>query len=580
MARSFRSVITVGVVAIASLATTAVPVRAAKVQKPGTPKVVVVSVRKTSSKYATYTFVVELSTVGGRPTSTIVETGWNKSCTIKGTRTSCSVANIRTTRYLTISAYSKNSAGSSKKSKGIGLYPATGYVRTGYSLSGKKFPSALTLTSNSRILADNTGKWAKFQPLRRSGVMGASSRSGLRPRVPAGSVVFQTSNIIGVALPSNAQPCGSGQSAACAVGIGADGSNSSFLAPGSAPAYVRDFYAAPNNKFYVVFASATALVSGGPSCVLAEIDVQSGVPTCVDNSLQNVAMSMGSTFGNWQNGNPPIQFDDAGSIYYSGIANNKFALRKNVNGQVADLINDNVTVRDYLVLNDGSVLIAGTTTSTQAWWFRKITPTGGVVNLAANIQMNFMRRFADGNVYFGALGGVYLGGQVKRYITSTGALDPTPWIGDSRMGMTATNNTAVLCAASGSSGLCSGNGSNIRAAYNVAGGQTIVVAGSPGIGGTSLVVYYPTLAYAPTVVTSVTLSYQVGNKLIIAGTNEAGTNVLTILDTTTMQETILMDASNEVEIYNMGYVPSTNKLMFNGLRFSDNKYVVGEVTLP
>jgi hypothetical protein len=40
-----------------------------------------------------------------------------------------------------------------------------------------------------------------------------------------------------------------------------------------------------------------------------------------------------------------------------------------------------------------------------------------------------------------------------------------------------------------------------------------------------------------------------------------------------------MDASNEIEIYNMNYVASTNMIMFDGLRFSDNQYVIGQVDL-
>jgi hypothetical protein len=42
----------------------------------------------------------------------------------------------------------------------------------------------------------------------------------------------------------------------------------------------------------------------------------------------------------------------------------------------------------------------------------------------------------------------------------------------------------------------------------------------------------------------------------------------------------LIDSTNEVEIYNMSYITATNKIMFNGLRFSDNTLVVGEVDMP
>jgi hypothetical protein len=66
---------------------------------------------------------------------------------------------------------------------------------------------------------------------------------------------------------------------------------------------------------------------------------------------------------------------------------------------------------------------------------------------------------------------------------------------------------------------------------------------------------------------------------LLAGTNAAGTNLLTIYDTSNGNETIVIDGTNEIEIYNMTYVVSTNKIMFNGLRFADNQFVVGEVSL-
>jgi hypothetical protein len=72
----------------------------------------------------------------------------------------------------------------------------------------------------------------------------------------------------------------------------------------------------------------------------------------------------------------------------------------------------------------------------------------------------------------------------------------------------------------------------------------------------------------------------VGRKLILAGSTTDSVNTLVVLDLDTFQETILIDSTNEVEIYNMSYITATNKIMFNGLRFSDNTLVVGEVDMP
>jgi hypothetical protein len=77
----------------------------------------------------------------------------------------------------------------------------------------------------------------------------------------------------------------------------------------------------------------------------------------------------------------------------------------------------------------------------------------------------------------------------------------------------------------------------------------------------------------------VTLAQGVISNVILAGTNAAGTNLISVYDTSSKQETIVLDASNEIEAYSITYVASRNSIMFTGLRFSDNKYVVGEISL-
>jgi hypothetical protein len=98
--------------------------------------------------------------------------------------------------------------------------------------------------------------------------------------------------------------------------------------------------------------------------------------------------------------------------------------------------------------------------------------------------------------------------------------------------------------------------------------------------GTTLMQYYPTVDPVLTSVKNVTLAQMVGRKLILAGSTTDSVNTLVVLDLDTFQETILIDSTNEVEIYNMSYITATNKIMFNGLRFSDNTLVVGEVDMP
>ena len=92
--------------------------------------------------------------------------------------------------------------------------------------------------------------------------------------------------------------------------------------------------------------------------------------------------------------------------------------------------------------------------------------------------------------------------------------------------------------------------------------------------------YYPTVEKTNvTAIERVTLAQQVITTIILSGTSSTGSNILSLYDTSSKQETVVMDGSNEVEIYSMSYSQKSNSILFTGLRFSDNKYVVGEVSL-
>jgi hypothetical protein len=92
--------------------------------------------------------------------------------------------------------------------------------------------------------------------------------------------------------------------------------------------------------------------------------------------------------------------------------------------------------------------------------------------------------------------------------------------------------------------------------------------------------YFPTVERTNIQKTSsVVLAVQAGKNIVLSGLDPSKRNVLTIYNPVTKQETVVMDGSNEVEIYSMSYSQKKNAIMFSGLRFSDNKYVVGEVSL-
>ena len=321
---------------------------------------------------------------------------------------------------------------------------------------------------------------------------------------------------------------------------------------------------------------------GGTTCLLAVVDVSTGVPTCVDSTLDSVKWGL----GNNGDGNSPIQIDSSGAVYYAGQVSSTSVLRKAKNGVITDLINDNVTLQDFIVLSDGTVLVVGVTTSSQVRWLRRISVTGGLKNLAIGTIQSFWK-FADGKVYAGLWSDPNFGW--KRYSTDLDALEEKYWISGNTNGVSRDAyfkldplDSIFGCNSANSSNnnsFCGWYGTIVNPVFNILGQKTFGVAGSAGQA-RQLWQYYPTVEKTNvTAISNLTLAQQFTTTLILSGTSSTGSNILSLYDTSSKQETVVMDGSNEVEIYSMSYSQKKNVIMFSGLRFSDNKYVVGEVSL-
>ena len=355
--------------------------------------------------------------------------------------------------------------------------------------------------------------------------------------------------------------------------VAVDGTGRTHDAVGSGSAAISRFLIAPNDKVYVVFSSPVDLDNASPMawstaarCLIAVVDPASGVPTCVDSQLGYI---------NWsgqQGNNPPIQFDAAGAIYYTGYTTTgKTVLRRYLNGVATDLINDNISVYDFLVRPDGSVFLTGTS-STGASWVRRISPSGGLQNLGST-RSSFLSAFPDGNIYIGQ-------GVVRRYLTASNAIDPKSWIGYTGSPDAEYFTYSSFCS-SGQvpypSGFCNSYGSSIKGTYLTGDGKVFAVAGYGADG--SLMQYYPDVRVPTTTVTKVSVAESVITNMILAGRNEQDQNVLTLYNTSTDTERQLLGPDNEIEIYHLNYVARDNKVLFDGLRFADNKYVLGQVDL-
>ena len=546
------------------------------VTKPSAPTVVSVTSSKPKKGKVNLTVTISLPTSNGgsKITGSRVTAG-GKSCTIKKLKTTCTIKGVKSGKTVSVVARSKNKKGFGAKSAEAKLAAGSSYSGSGSATSGTSYALATgTKSSNTaltRVLSTQSVKWNDFSAFsdtgQSRGFLPKSKDDSVRT-LALGDIAFATTGMIGLAKPAS-PGSGSGLISVDALGNGIEA-----VINGSAS--IQNFYAAPNGKFYVVFSTPVALVSGGATCVFAEVPVSTGLPTCIDGTIESVLWSVGDS-----KTNAPVQFDSAGSIYYAGTLAGKTVLRKYSAGTVSNLVNDNIAINDYLVLSDGNVIVSGTTSSTQATWIRRIAPTGGLSTLASGSPARFLKQFNDGNVYFGIAGSNPMG--VKRYLASSGSVEEKYWINGNIQGVSTYFDGNAICAATGqsttSSDFCMGMGSYIRSSYSILGGKNFVVAGSQGSQKSTLMQYYPEVKRATSEVANVTLSQNVITNILLAGTNAAGTNVLTIYDTSNGNETVVINATNEIEIYNMTYVVSTNKIMFNGLRFADNQFVVGEVSL-
>ena len=399
-----------------------------------------------------------------------------------------------------------------------------------------------------------------------------------------GKLKFNIKNAVGIALvkkatvkkKSAAPPAATDEvdpEDTTLVAVDAAGKTTDAISSGEA--VIKKFLVAPNDKLYVLFDSPT-VVGDATTCLLAEVDQTTGDPKCIEKELTSISWNSGEA-GSL---NPSIQFDGTGAVYYVGTAQSgKYNLRKYAAGTTTSLINDNIQIYDFLVLSDGNVYYTATTLTTKLSYTRRIDPTGAV-SVVQGERSWFLMRFADNNVYYGVASK-----GVLTWLTKTNKNDDFPYIAPSTATQIARNDTTRFCVAGAAindgfceivTGTVTTPGVYIRQSFNTLSGKTFVNAGTAPMG--TLMQYYPEVKRAKTVVDKMTIGQVIVDYIIMAGVNTNGQNVLTIYDTTSGTERKLIDETKEIEIYRLNYV-SSNKIMFDGLRFADNKYVIGQVDL-
>lgn len=346
------------------------------------------------------------------------------------------------------------------------------------------------------------------------------------------------------------------------------------LASGNALNISR-FLIAPNNKLYVLFLNKVVDLEtgeeaepGGDGCLLAEVNPTSGVPTCVESEVDQI---LWENFGMYSSlYNSPIQFDADGAIYYlahSYAGGVQTVLRKYLNGETVDLINDNISINNFKVMDDGSVFLSGHNGTNYAKWLRRLSNQNSLENILANTSeaSRFLYLFPDKKLYFGfdSWQDGYRG--VFSIDTSSSVIDETALITDSVTGKASTYT-------------CDGWDYN----YGCGSNPSILITTTSdkvfGIIGLSprkrILQFYPEVRMPTVSIDKVAVAAGVLDDIVFAGVDAEQKNRLFIYNTSSDQEYDLMP-DDDIEIYRLNYVESQNKLMFDGLRLSDNQYVIG-----
>ncbi len=356
---------------------------------------------------------------------------------------------------------------------------------------------------------------------------------------PATTLQFDLSGAVGLALKSSVSSASVRKSALGSnlVVVLESGLTREALSVGTAS--INKFIIAPNNRLYVLFNSATNF--GSSTCILAQVNRATGKAVCLESQNLSVDLTTKNS----------IQFDSSGNIYYAGTRNWAKVLRRFSNGVAVDYINQYQSFDKWLVLPNGDVILGGSTAANGLSWTRRISVAGAVTPVSAS-STRWLMFFPDGNAYFES------DGCIKRYLTSGQLLDPTPWSG---CVSGAYNREGVLAMFLNSFWITAN--AQVLAQYT----------------NTSLYYLYPTIKKANQPLQRITYGIQALTSMVLVGTNATGTNQMVLFDSTNNSSSLLADGSNEIEFYRVQLNLAQNRVYFDGLRFADNKYVIGYLDL-
>lgn len=432
------------------------------------------------------------------------------------------------------------------------------------------------------------------------------------PVTPTTPVRFSFAGAVGVAIAGGGatastvsrtgrgtQPASASPSALLAVH--ADGTTASAVASGSLALTPTRIYRGPDAAVVLEFAGTVDPKTGQRDtrgCALLRIAPNSESAECVDPTLVEIPHTLGGQYL----ANPIVQFDDSGAVYYLGYTQEspaaenpgpmKLVFRRSGGETVTDIAPNVIATTsashfasavNFAVAGNGTVYFTGAGTDPYGSVFR-VLPDGTTTLILSGQNIGFMSVLADGNFYFGATHGVY------RFDASAGQLDSRRWLGTYRSwdGISAATYDCdeLAVAVTGDSLASCPAISNPRALVSTGDGHALGDIPLDWSGGNwpsasrgVLVRYYPNPTLIRTTVRIESAIVAAGSKIILAGTDDSGTPHLVSLDEDSGDEQALLAQDQQVDIYHLVFSAREGLVMFDGLRFADNRYVIGSVNL-
>ena len=394
------------------------------------------------------------------------------------------------------------------------------------------------------------------------------------------------------------------------VVINEDGTTETAAVNGSAR--IANTLTSPDGSVYVLYDRAANLDDNGTeTCLLARIDTDTGLPTCVNPNLTQVFWPNYSTNPSL---NDPVQFDADGNVYYSGIVsgNTQFNRWDPVTNTTTILLenadfplvthadqrrNTGFSVLNFLTLPDGKSLVTGAAdvcdfdivnnvgnTSSNArladgtlvgdcydflFFVYEIDADGTIHPEPAGNASFFMKRYPDNKVRLAFddrnRSGIYT------WSETTNEVETAPYMVDYRNESTPTPSCTIqraVCIAP-----------HQAWAYYDVGGKVVTISQKVLFNNAQpLEVSY----IYPSTRTSWETSYTglkpefarvISDKLVIYGTNATGGHIVTVVDvsgaTPTGQILIGPGATNpanrtDITMYDADFLPESNEVIFSG----------------